>query len=128
MKTDFTMDMTQMRLIAATSLRWTARAMSILLLIYLFLSFVTDFPGFLHGFETRGGDIDIGMLLMAAGLIGAWFRGGIGAFVIFVGYLLEMIGSRHILVNWVFALIPLAGMMFLAATHLDKGKLNTLRF
>ena len=127
MEKKFNEDLTQMRLIVSMSLRSIARALSVLLLIYLFLSFVVNFTAFLQGPETRAGDLDIGMIIMAVGLLASWFRGGIGGIVVLIGYFLEMIGSHHLVMNWVFALIPLTGLMFLVAVILDKGKPNRFR-
>lgn len=128
MSEDYEHKITQPRFIVSMSLRWIARAMSILLILYIFVSVVGAPAAIVRGFDTSEGVTIISLIIMGFGLIIAWFRGGVGGSLVLFGYLLMMIAEGAFIVNWALVLIPVSGLMFLIAAVLDKGKPNRLRF
>jgi Na+/melibiose symporter-like transporter len=99
-------------------IRWIARIVGSLLVLFVLLMFI----GYAINPQDTGKitsteiPLFMGMIAMLLGIIVAWFREGIGALLIFGGFLLffvqEIIKNKNFDV-WILVIFPVIGLLFL---------------
>jgi hypothetical protein len=100
------------------AIRWFTRTMSSLLVLFVLLMFI----GYAIDPQDTGKitlteiPLFIGVIAMLLGIIIAWFREGVGALLIFGGFLLffaqEVIQNKNFDV-WILVIFPFIGLLFL---------------
>ncbi len=104
--------------------RSIARVLSVALLIFVvMMATVEGFPR-PSELSSRESLLTVAFVAMVAGLIVGWWRELAGGLLILGGFLafmiVEYVGTRDIGMNWIFALFPVAGVLYLVFWRLGR--------
>jgi hypothetical protein len=101
-----------------------ARVISVVLLIFIAMTAIGE--GFPNPLELSGREslLTVAFVAMVAGLIVGWWRELAGGLLILCGFaafmLVEFVATRDAGMSWVFALFPVAGILYLLFWRLGR--------
>lgn len=107
-------------------LRWFARILAGLLILILLAFFVGEgIPNPVH-LSHRELLLFIAFLVMISGLLFGWRKEGISSLLVLGGFVFFVVINHGIRLNFIFATIPLTGILFLIVWLLKKKLRETI--
>lgn len=104
---------------------WIARLLGLaLMLLFLIIAFGEGLPSPAN-MTLHESLAFVGLILMLAGVALGWRRELPGGLVILGGYIVFAVANQEVIVNWIFGMFPLCGLLFLCAWWLHHRHITT---